>query len=72
MSYDKNVIEQAFDELEVNTDLDAVVDDAYFEPDAHSCRAEADMYGYCTVCGAVIYGSSAYLEMTGSDPWGTW
>ena len=39
-----------------------------FEPDAHSCRAEADDYGYCTWCGALVYGTSAYYEETASDP----
>jgi len=38
------------------------------DPDAHSCRAEADSYGYCTWCGALVCGSAAYYDETGSDP----
>lgn len=41
--------------------------DIYDEPDAHSCRANADLYGYCQICGAVIYGSSAYSELYGGE-----
>ena len=36
--------------------------------DAHSCRAEADEYGFCTVCGAIVSGSSADYELHGYDP----
>ena len=39
-----------------------------FNPDAHSCRAEADAYGHCTWCGATVFGSIAYYDETGSDP----
>lgn len=36
--------------------------------DAHSCRAEADAYGVCQWCGALVYGSPAYCEAHGCDP----
>ena len=38
------------------------------EIDAHSCRANSDGYGYCTVCGAVIHGSAADYDVHGYDP----
>ena len=69
MCLNNDNIEKAFDELELHTDLD---EEEFYDPDAHSCSAEADEAGICTVCGAVIYGSVEYHELTGSDPWGTW
>ena len=41
------------------------------DPDAHSCRAEANEYGVCTVCGAIVHGSCADYELHGYDPPGT-
>lgn len=38
------------------------------EPDAHSCRAECNAYGYCQVCGAVVSGTLADYEERGYDP----
>lgn len=38
------------------------------EPDTHSCRAEADEYGYCQVCGSIVHGSLADYEEHGYDP----
>ena len=38
------------------------------EPDAHSCRAECDAYGYCQVCGAIVSGTSADYSERGYDP----
>lgn len=40
--------------------------------DAHSCAAEADSFGVCSVCGATVYGSVAYCEERGCDPPGTY
>ncbi len=37
-------------------------------PDAHDCRANANEYGICTVCGAIIHGSIADYELHGYDP----
>lgn len=42
-----------------------------FEPDAHSCRANASSYGVCTVCGAIVSGTLADYELHGYDPLGT-
>ncbi|MBP3605379.1 MAG: hypothetical protein J6J66_02155 [Clostridia bacterium] len=42
------------------------------DPDAHSCRAEADEWGHCRFCGATVYGSAAYYEECGADPPGTY
>jgi len=33
--------------------------------DSHSCYANADAYGCCQVCGAVIYGSYGYRQLYG-------
>lgn len=38
------------------------------EYDAHSCSAEADEFGFCTVCGAIVHGSQADYELHGYDP----
>ena len=38
------------------------------EYDAHNCRAEADDFGFCTVCGAIVHGTSADYELHGYDP----
>ena len=38
------------------------------EEDVHSCRAEADAYGFCQVCGAIVHGSLADYELHGYDP----
>ena len=38
------------------------------EYDAHSCSAEADEYGFCSVCGAIVHGSQADYELHGYDP----
>ena len=38
------------------------------DPDAHSCRAEADACGICSVCGAIVHGTSADYELHGYDP----
>lgn len=38
------------------------------EYDAHSCRAERDEYGICSVCGAIVHGTSADYELHGYDP----
>ena len=46
--------------------------DAPEDFDAHSCRAEADAYGYCQVCGAIVHGSAADYEEHGYDPPGTY
>ena len=43
----------------------------YEDPDIHSCRAEADLSGYCQVCGAIVHGSFADYEEHGYDPPGT-
>ena len=42
------------------------------EPDAHSCSANADAYGYCQICGAIVHGSCADYEEHGYDPPGTY
>ena len=42
----------------------------FYQPedaDAHSCNMNADWYGYCQICGAVIYGSPAYSELYGGE-----
>ena len=39
-----------------------------WDPDAHSCRAEANDYGICTWCGAIVSGTSADYELHGYDP----
>ena len=39
-----------------------------WDPDAHSCRAEANDYGICQWCGRIISGSSADYELHGYDP----
>ena len=36
--------------------------------DAHSCSAEANEYGICSVCGAIVHGSLADYELHGYDP----
>lgn len=41
------------------------------DPDAHNCRDHVDDYGYCSFCGALVYGTSAYYEECGCDPPGT-
>lgn len=38
------------------------------ELDVHSCRAEADEYGICKVCGAIVHGTTADYELHGYDP----
>ena len=38
------------------------------EADVHSCSANSDGYGFCTVCGAIIHGSQADYELYGYDP----
>ena len=38
------------------------------DPDAHSCSACADDYGLCSVCGAIVHGTSADYELHGYDP----
>ena len=43
-----------------------------FEPDAHSCRAEMNDYGICSVCGAIVCGSAADYDLHGYDPPGTY
>ena len=48
--------------------IDMSEEDSYDYPDAHSCSANADADGYCTVCGAIIPGSWADLDSTGCDP----
>ena len=48
------------------------VESHYEDPDAHSCRAEADSSGYCQVCGAIVHGSLADYEEHGYDPPGTY
>ena len=45
-----------------------VDEDSCQEPDAHSCSAEADEFGCCTVCGAIVHGSLADYELHGYDP----
>lgn len=39
-----------------------------FDPDAHSCRAEANEYGICQWCGAIVSGTMADYELHGYDP----
>ena len=41
---------------------------AHEEYEAHSCSAEADEYGFCSVCGAIVHGSQADYELSGCDP----
>lgn len=49
--------------------LDAFINANYNEePDSHSCSANADSYGYCQVCGAIVHGSLADYEEHGYDP----
>ena len=49
--------------------LDAFINANYNEePDAHSCRANSDSYGYCQICGSIIHGSAADYEEHGYDP----
>lgn len=40
----------------------------YNEPDAHSCAANADYYGICQVCGAIVHGTPADYDLHGYDP----
>lgn len=42
------------------------------EYDAHSCSAEADEFGFCTVCGAIVHGSQADYELYSYDPLDTY
>lgn len=35
--------------------------------DAHSCSRFANDDGYCQFCGAVVYGSYAYLDLYGGE-----
>lgn len=35
--------------------------------DAHSCSANADAYGICEICGAVIPGTPAYRDIYGGE-----
>ena len=53
------------DELEPNCPYQV---DPQEEYDAHSCRAEADEFGFCTVCGSIVHGSQADYELHGYDP----
>lgn len=39
------------------------------DPDAHSCRAEANDYGVCQWCGAIVSGTLADYELHGYDPY---
>ena len=39
----------------------------YDDYDAHCCSAEADENGVCQFCGAVVYGSWAYIELYGGE-----
>lgn len=54
------------DDLEIHKNESISDDD--FNPDAHSCLAEASEYGICTVCGAIVSGTSADYELHGYDP----
>ena len=36
--------------------------------DAHNCRAEANEYGICQWCGAIVSGTMAACELYGVDP----
>lgn len=36
--------------------------------DGHSCSANADSYGFCQVCGAVVSGTMADYDIHGYDP----
>ena len=38
------------------------------EPDSHSCRANADASGFCSVCGAIVRGSIADYAFCGFYP----
>ena len=42
--------------------------EALMDPDAHSCRAEANDYGICQWCGAIVSGTLADYELHGYDP----
>ena len=55
---------QAGEDLHEKTVEEMTADDY----DAHSCRAEADAYGYCQWCGAIVSGTSADYEEHGYDP----
>jgi len=37
------------------------------QADAHSCKACADAYGFCQVCGAAVYGTMAYRDLYGGE-----
>ena len=39
------------------------------DPEAHSCRAEANAYGICQWCGAIVSGTMADYELHGYDPY---
>ena len=40
--------------------------------DSHNCRTEADEYGICSVCGAIVHGSLADYDLLGYDDPGTY
>lgn len=46
--------------------------DSELDYDVHSCSAECDVYGICTVCGSIVRGTLADFELHGYDPSDTW
>ena len=53
---------------EIVKSVDEIAHDNNFDPDAHSCRAEANEYGICQCCGAIVSGTIADYELHGYDP----
>lgn len=54
---------------ELDRDDQRTVEDWWaMESDAHSCRANADPYGVCQVCGAIVPGTAADYDIHGYDP----
>lgn len=60
------------DKVEKRVSDDDMSEEICDDYDSHSCRANADAWGYCQVCGAIVYGSVAYCEEYGCDPPGTY
>ena len=48
-----------------NEELDDYI--PFYDYDEHCCSVEADAYGVCQYCGAVLPGSMAYLDIFGGE-----
>lgn len=54
-------------DFELEKEIEQEEYQSYEDLDAHCCSMNADLYGYCQICGAVIYGSYAYSELYGGE-----